>query len=119
VALSYRGHSVSSSDKDVIAVVLASAGNSQIRITTNGGTTWATWATMPFLAGYASQFDWAEGAGGSGAALKSVLVSRIDGGLEGVHWITAGGTVGDRTGNLRGFGVSNVSKIERDTMGAA
>jgi len=119
VPMAYRAHSIPSSDKDTIAVLLASAGNSEIRITTDGGVSWATWATMPWLAGCCAQFDWAEGSGGAGAALKSVLVPRMDGGFEGVYLVTAGGTVSDRTGNLRGFGVTSFSKIERDTMGAA
>jgi hypothetical protein len=119
VAMTYRAHSVPTSDKNTIAVVLASLGNSQIRITKDGGTTWTTWATMAFHAGYAAQFDWSEGSGGAGAALKSVTVTRIDGGFEGVYWVTPGGIVSDRTGNLRSFGVTSFSKVERDTMGAA
>jgi hypothetical protein len=118
-AQGYRAHSVPSSDRNACAVLLSSAFVSQIRVTYDGGTTWTQWAAMPWEAGYAAQFDWAEGSGGNGAALMSVTVPRLTNGFEGVFWVTAGGTVSDRTGNLRGYGVQDFSKVERDTVGAA
>jgi len=84
----------------------------------DGGTTWTGLPLIPGAPGtygvFASFVVW------SGNVLQSALIGGSSGGVAYMYyWSQGQGAWQDKTGNLRGFGVTEIRDIDRDSEGSA
>ena len=112
---SYRAGSGYTMNRLIYAALFGGAAATRLVYTSNGGTSWSILTTTAYPVGYAALFAFT-----SGGIVENVLLSDITGGFTGMRLVSVAQDL-DKTGNLLTVapGINSVTRVERDTVGAA